>query len=281
MSSRAENHSDVLRYMPGPCMLLNEGTVVGANAEAVETIGIPLGRLLGVPLEEFVLAEHHGELTRSLAEAAPGSDTVQVRMATGLRPVELTLRRLPDDVTVVGVRSTRLEHHYSALARAELTHDPLTGLANRYHLLEQLQERMTARTRSPLAIIGLWVDELPTLAETRGQRVVDRVIKDVGQRLQGRLRGPDVLGRFEPAGFVTVLTSDATVAQLTEIASRLRDEVAFPVELDANLVSFTASVVVGALAKREVDIERILHRLDAAAERLAEGPGDSTEVLEF
>ncbi|MEL7210607.1 MAG: diguanylate cyclase [Actinomycetota bacterium] len=271
----------MLRYMPGSCMLLNDGVVVGANPDAVETLGIPLGRLIGVPFTEFVLIDHQNAMQRTLAETEPGSATVQLRLAAGLRPVELTLRRLPDRVAVVGVRSTRVEHHYSAQARGDLTHDPLTGLSNRYHLLEQLQERMTARTRSPLAIVGLWVDELPTLADTRGQRVVDRVIKDVGQRLEGRLRGPDVIGRFEPAGFITVLTSDASVAQLTEIAGRLRDEVAFPVELDAGLVSFTASVVVGALAKRNIDIERILHQLDDAAERLSQGPGDTTEVLEL
>ena len=182
---------------------------------------------------------------------------------------------------MVGVRSTTEEHRYSAMARAELTHDPLTGLSNRHHLLAQLQDRLNTQSRVPLALIGLWIDELPSMTESRGTRVVDRVVKDVGSRIQARLRGPDIVGRFEPAGFVTILGSDAGTAQLTEIAGRLRDEVAFPVELGTGLVSFTASVAVGTLNGRRPSIERILSRLDDAAIRLGSGPGDRTEVLEF
>lgn len=281
MSSRADNHADVLRYTPGACMLVHQGVILAANPEAVDTVGVPLGRLIGVDLCDVVIGELRSVVVGALDNAGADTTTVQTRLAKRLRPVELTLRQLPDDKTIVGVRSTQTEHHYSALAQGELTHDQLTGLANRYHLLEQLQERMQARTRAPLAVIGLWVDDLPALAQSRGQRIVDRVIKDVGQRLQGRLRGPDVLGRFEPAGFISVLTSDATVAQLAEIAGRLREEVAFPVEIDAGLVSFTASVAVGSLTDRKTTIETVMTKLDDAAERLSQGPSNKTEVLKL
>ena len=72
-----------------------------------------------------------------------------VRLARTLGPIELTARKLPDELLLVGVRSMATEHYYSALAGAELTHDPLTGFANRYHVLSHLQQRLSGSPRTP------------------------------------------------------------------------------------------------------------------------------------
>ena len=281
MASRARNHGDLVRYTPGGCLIVDNGIISAANAEAVETTGIPMGRLIGVALADFVVPEQQPILTKLMANAGDSPTSASLRLVRALTPVELTVRRLPDDLLAVGVRSMASEHYYSALAKADLTHDALTGFSNRYHLLSQLQERLNTRPRHGLAIVGLWIDELPSLASTRGVRAVERVIKDVGVRLQGRLRSPDVLGRFSEAGFVSLLTSDAQVSQLTAIAGRLRDEVTFPVEFDDALVSFTASVAVASLVNRKPTIERIMIQLDAAGDRAAATGGNRTETLDL
>jgi len=281
MPAKAENHAELLRCMPGGCLIVDDGVIIAANAEALETTGLALGRLIGVAVADLLVPESRLVWNEALTKAATSSTTSPARLSNALTPVEFTLRRLYDDLIAVGVRSMAPEYYYSALARAELTHDPLTGFANRYHLLSQLQERLARRPRANLAIIGLWVDELPDLVTTRGERTVERVIKDVGSRLQRRLRSPDVLGRFDEAGFVTLLTSDATVSQLTTIADRLREEVAFPVEFDNELVSFTASVALAPLAGRRPAIERVLSELDAVGPRTAASGGDQTELLEL
>ena len=273
---------DVLRYSPGACLLVDDGVVAGANPEAVEATGIPLGRLIGVPLTEFLVSESHDACIELLEQAGSSPTTTAVRLARALTPVELSARRVPDDLVLVGVRSMASEHYYSALAGADLTHDPLTRLANRYHVLSQLHERLTGSQRMPLALIGLWIDELPQMTATRGARATDRVVKEVAGRLQGRLRSPDILGRFDEAGFVTLLTSDASVDQLTEIASRLRSEVAFPVDLEGGLVSFTASVAVASVDTRDrPTIEQVMAKLDAVAVRAAASGGNRTECVEL
>jgi hypothetical protein len=55
--------------------------------------------------------------------------------------------------------------------------------------------------------------------------------------------------------------------------------VAFPVELDKGLVSFTASVVVGSITSPKVSIERVLALLEAAAHRAANSKGNRTDFL--
>jgi PleD family two-component response regulator len=127
----------------------------------------------------------------------------------------------------------------------------------------------------------VWIDELPDLASQRGEHAVRRVLREVGQRVQRRLRGPDLLGRLDDSGFLGVLRSDAPLDQLTEIGERLRSEVVFPVEFDDSLVSFTASVAVGSVAGRKPSVERAVALLEAAGSRAAAGGGNRTEVLEL
>ena len=232
-------------------------------------------------LIDLLLPEFQPVVLDCLAAAGETTRTVAVRLSRALAPLELSFRALPDQHTAVAVRSMAADYHYSAMAGAELTHDPVTGFPNRYHVLSQLHDRITTPQRSPLALVGLWIDELPELASTQGSRVVDRVVWEVGQRLQNRLRSPDVLGRFDEAGFLSLLTSDAPTSQLTEIADRLRSEVAFPVDFDDSLVSFTASVAVASITERRPSIERALAQLDAAAVRAASGKGNRTEILEL
>lgn len=284
MAAEAERFADLVRLSPGACLLVSGGVVEAVNAETVEVTGIPEERLVGVPLTELLLPElepawHDGVRRAQSGGVAPAVARVRSRLGATLEPVELSLRHLGEDHLIVGLRGTAAEHHYSALAGAELTHDPVTGLANRYHLLALLHHRITSADRNPLALVGLWVDELPKLAGVRGDRAAERVVREVGQRLQSRLRSPDVLGRFDDSGFLALLGSEAPPSQLTEIAERLRGEVAFPVEVDNGLASFTASVAVASITSRRASIHKALSQLEAAAARAAQG-GNRTEILD-
>ena len=193
--------------------------------------------------------------------------------------MELLARAVGDDLVMVGIRSMAAEHRYSAQAGGALTHDVVTGFPDHFHVLSQLDERLAVPNRKPLALLGLWIDDLGAVAEANGRRAINRVMRETGLRLQDRLRGPDLLGRFDDAGFLVVLSSDSDADQLSTIAERLRSEVAFPVELDKGLVSFTASVVVGSITSPRVSIERVLALLEAAANRAANGKGDRTDFL--
>jgi diguanylate cyclase (GGDEF)-like protein len=276
-----ERIADILRYAPGGCVVLENGIIRGANADAITAAGIPRNRFVGVALAELVIPETQHALAEFLASATDQTRTMGTRLSAGMAPVELGVRRLSSTVLVVGLRRMDLEHQLSALAGGELTHDQITGLPNRHHLLEQLHHRLTASSPQPLALIALWIDALPALADERGQRVVERVSRQVGERVQSRLRGPDLLGRFDEAAFLALLTTDSPVEQVREIAERLRDEVVFPVEFDGSLISFTASIMVGMIGPTRPSIEKVQSKLDAVARMTAGGDGNRTEIVTF
>lgn len=282
MSAEIERYEEVLSLSPIGCLLVEAGIIRMANEEAVETMGIPRDRLLGVPLAELLVPEFEASCLDLLERAAAEprtTETESVRLARALAPMELLARGLNAEVVMVGIRSMSNEHYYSAQAGGALTHDTVTGFPDHYHVLSQLHERLAVPHKKPMALMCLWIDELPEMADTYGKRAVHRVMREAGQRLQNRLRAPDVLGRFDDAGFLVMMSSDSTPDQLTEIAERLRAEIAFPVELDRGLVSFTASIVVGSITNQRPSIERVLALLEAAANRAANSGGNRIDYL--
>jgi diguanylate cyclase (GGDEF)-like protein len=279
MPADFDAHRDLIRYAPTGCLLVDDGVTVTANDDAVATMAIPRERLVGVPLVELLVPDDEEAFVAFLNGVNGRTERLAVRLAAGLAPVEFSARRLPEGPLVMAVRSMSIEHHYSALAGGDLTHDPVTGLPDHFHVLSQLHQRLIAPKRLPMAIMCLWVDELRELSDAHGNRAIERVVKEVGGRIQNKLRAPDVLGRFEDAGFLVLMTTDSTSEQLTEVAERLRDEIAFPVQLDNDLVSFTASVVVGSIIRQRPSIERILALLEAAANRAVISGGNRTDVL--
>ncbi|MDH3294133.1 MAG: diguanylate cyclase [Acidimicrobiia bacterium] len=279
MPADFDAHRDLLSCAPVGCLLLDDGVIVAVNDQAIATMAIPRERLEGVALAELLVPDFEDSYSAFVDRLGEGPASLSVRLAAGLAPLELRARRVAAGRLIVAVRSMEREHHYSAMAGGDLTHDVVTGLPNHFHVLSQLHQRLTAPKRLPMAIMCLWVDELQDLADVHGNRAIERVVKEVGGRLQNKLRAPDVLGRFEEAGFLVMMTTDSTAGQLTEVAERLRDEIAFPVELDNALVSFTASVVVGSITNQRPSIERVLALLEAAANRAVISGGNRTDVL--
>jgi diguanylate cyclase (GGDEF)-like protein/PAS domain S-box-containing protein len=283
MSADIERYAHVLDLAPLGCLVVEDGVILRANPEAVETMGIPVDRLVGVPLAELLVPEYEQRcndlLVRARTEPDLRSKGVAVRLARGLAPMELLARAAADDIVMVGVRSMATEHHYSAQAAGALTHDPVTGIPDHFHVLSQLNDRLASSMGKPLALLCLWIDVLPALALIHGMRAVHRVMRETGLRIQDRLRAPDLLGRFDEAGFLVLMANDSSPEQLGLVAARLRDEVAFPVELDKGLVSFTASLVVGSISSPRASIERILALLEAAANRAANSGGNRTDFL--
>ncbi len=279
MALDAKKLTNVLRYVPGACLLVEGGTIKGANGEAIGVSGIPRHHLVGVSLEELIIDDDKDAVRSCLASQTEGVRRLSTRLSAGLVPIELAFRRVNGQIAMVGVRSMAFEHELSAQSAAELTHDPITGLPNRHHVLERLHGRLVATPAQPLALIGIWIDDLAELKAERGTRVVDRVCRQVAERIQARLRGPDLLGRFDDAAFLTLLTTDSDLEQLRIIADRLRSEVSFPVDFDGGLVSFTASVMVAAIGPQRPSVERVLSRLEAVGQKAAASGGNRTDIF--
>lgn len=102
-------------------------------------------------------------------------------------------------------------------------HDPLTGLPNRLHFREQLEQEIarTKRTSSTFALLCLDLDRFKLVNDTLGHQAGDRLLKVVAQRIKSVLRTEDTLARLGGDEFVIIQTNCARAEDASRLAERV------------------------------------------------------------
>ena len=79
------------------------------------------------------------------------------------------------------------------------SHDELTGLHNRRHLMEMLQKQQerARRHQEPFALSILDLDHFKRLNDAYGHAVGDEALREFSERMRSQLRRADVMGRGE------------------------------------------------------------------------------------
>ena len=129
------------------------------------------------------------------------------------------------------------------LAELELraTHDPLTGLANRDLLFEQLELLLDQRHRTGIAVAFVDLDGFKLVNDALGHLAGDRVLAVVGHRLRSAARQGDVVARMGGDEFVVVGEAADEHAAL-DLADRMRTAIEGPVAVGGAEVTVRASV---------------------------------------
>jgi diguanylate cyclase (GGDEF)-like protein len=85
--------------------------------------------------------------------------------------------------------------------------DPLTGFYNHRYLHERLGEEVVRaqRSRKPLSVLMLDVDDFKLVNDTFGHLFGDRVLAWIAERIRLTLRGPDVPARYGGDEFAIIL----------------------------------------------------------------------------
>ena len=121
------------------------------------------------------------------------------------------------------------------------THDPLTGLANRDLLFEQLELLLDQRHRTGLAVAFVDLDGFKLINDALGHLAGDRVLAEVGRRLRSAARQGDVVARMGGDEFV-VVGEAADDDAANDLAARMKSAIEGPVAVSGAEVTVRASV---------------------------------------
>src|SRR5206468_5354675 len=122
--------------------------------------------------------------------------------------------------------------------------DSLTGLYNRWYVMEKIESEMNRSLRhgSPVAVLMIDIDYFKRVNDTWGHAVGDLVLKSVGQVLRDSCRVYDVPGRYGGEEFCVVLP-ETRVGNTTVVAERIRERLAASrFEVGSDSVVVTASI---------------------------------------
>ncbi|MDE2255326.1 MAG: EAL domain-containing protein [Betaproteobacteria bacterium] len=152
----------------------------------------------------------------------------------------------------------------------QATHDPLTGLPNRYALELHLRAGIERARRGGTAIaVGLLdLDDFKPLNDAHGHAMGDRLLQQLAQRLQARLRASDMLARLGGDELVVVFEDMAETADpqsLESALARLHEAVETPFELAPGVqVELGMSMGIATYPQDATDGDGLLRQADAA-----------------
>jgi len=128
-------------------------------------------------------------------------------------------------------------------------HDPLTGLANRMRLDEQMQKTFMKQRKGGAheALLFIDLDRFKLINDSLGHNVGDRVLVEVAQRLRGALRPSDQLFRFGGDEFIVLLHDLTCDRDAEQISQRILDNLHQPLHMDGRTLVVSASIGIAPL----------------------------------
>lgn len=166
-----------------------------------------------------------------------------------------------DDVVVAQFQDVTARKRAEAeLARLEVT-DPLTGLRNRYALVECVQKLREAEPAAPVGIVFVDLDGFKQINDTHGHAAGDAVLVQAAQRLEQIVVAPNSAYRLGGDEFVVVVPDAEAAAHVAELSDRVRSVLTGSYETDTTPVTLTASV--GSTWGATDDVEGLLRKADA------------------
>ena len=201
-----------------------------------------------------------------------------------LIPVQMSVAPMHENGKLVGVEVVFQDIAYRKAMEQELlrlaTTDPLTGVSNRRHFIEQMEMELARIKRSgePASFLMVDIDHFKNVNDTYGHATGDTVLQHLARLSQLLLRRNDLFGRLGGEEFGILLPSTDGAAAL-EFAERFRRHVAdTPAQNSKGMIPFTISIGAAEFAPSDSASDGILARADAALYRAKEGGRNRVEV---
>ncbi|GAA1461879.1 diguanylate cyclase domain-containing protein [Williamsia maris] len=137
------------------------------------------------------------------------------------------------DITDARAATAQLEY--------QATHDSLTGLPNRLHVVTDVRSTLTdPHRRTEMAVLFLDLDNLKSVNDSFGHSVGDEVLREVADRLRHTVDADSLVGRVGGDEFVAVLVGDS--ASVDEVADRIHRALTAPIERSGGTVAVSVSI---------------------------------------
>ncbi len=158
------------------------------------------------------------------------------------------------------------EHQLRQVVDLLANTDPLTGLANRRHMLEFLSKELERARRQwqPLALVLLDLDHFKSVNDCHGHGVGDEVLVRLATVLKDSTRTIDLVGRWGGEEFCLALVNTQGEPAFC-MTDRVRGAVqAHPFETSGGPLAITVSLGIADLRPDETSLDDLFRRADCA-----------------
>jgi len=148
------------------------------------------------------------------------------------------------DIVVSAIRDISDRVQAEEMVRYLAYHDTLTGLANRTLLESDLMQAVSDSERLDdlVGVVFLDLNDFKPVNDTYGHSVGDQVLREVADRIAGCVRESDTVARPGGDEFVVLLPRLARREHLPQIARKLAEAIAEPIDVEGTVIRVNASV---------------------------------------
>lgn len=234
-------------------MLVADGTgqVLGVNQRWVDMTGLDASRSLGRGWMDALIGDSRMQLQHELDQVAAEGGTScsdhQLAAADSPRWSRWWLsRHVHGGIPLVALAAADVHDDYARQASLyhRATHDALTGLANRSHFVESIEQALRRNQRQArlVGVVYVDLDGFKHVNDRGGHSLGDRVLLAIGSRLRHVVRASDTVARIGGDEFAVLCEGLTDEEQAEVVASRIEDALAKSVELDGERWLVPASV---------------------------------------
>ncbi|MEZ6023428.1 MAG: EAL domain-containing protein [Hyphomonadaceae bacterium] len=192
--------------------------------------------------------------------------------------LERTVRERTQDLVAANqTLSAEISEREAAEARAQslARHDPLTGLANRRHFLEELDRRLglVGDEHCAFALMFVDLDRFKPINDVHGHAIGDQLLQVIATRLNHSIREDSFAARLGGDEFAILVEGPGGRESVAAVARRILNELSAPILVNGLKLTVGASIGIAMCPEDGRSAAELLQRGDAAMLRAKEDRG--------
>jgi diguanylate cyclase (GGDEF)-like protein/PAS domain S-box-containing protein len=247
-SSLVQNSYDVV-------MVVRDDSTIRYISPSVDgVLGYQSEDLEGVKLTSLIDAGYRASLLQFIANGGRDGDRPAVREFRLLHhdgfwvDIETLRTDLRHDENIRGIvlntRDISERKAFEEQLQHEAFHDPVTNLANRALFRDRVRHALERQSREgqPFSVLFMDLDDFKTINDSLGHAAGDELLRGVGERLCGSLRGADTAARLGGDEFGILLEDGAGGVEAAYVATRVLGSFERPFYVEDKDVFVRASI---------------------------------------
>jgi diguanylate cyclase (GGDEF)-like protein/PAS domain S-box-containing protein len=156
--------------------------------------------------------------------------------------------------------------NFEEVLQYRATHDHLTGLPNRFFLMDRLKSALldARRNSRQVAVLFIDLDNFKRVNDSFGHAAGDQLLRQVAERLKSCLRPNDTIARNGGDEFTVVISDLPSVSSVLAVITKLCHTVEVPIYVEGKEIYVSFSTGVAIYPEDGESIEELLKHADIA-----------------